>query len=112
MEIVVRKQKDIDLFQIKGRLDARTSLEFEKTLIGAIQMGSNRMILDFENLDHISSAGLRVILRATKELKPSKGVLILCSMKDYIEEVFQVSGFDSFLPIEKKPVSFGNLTGR
>ena len=57
------------------------------------------MIVDFGDLDYISSAGLRVILKATKDLKRSEGNFILCSMKDYVKEVFEISGFDTFLPI-------------
>ena len=57
------------------------------------------MVVDFGNLDYISSAGLRVILKATKELKRSEGLFVLCEMKDYVKEVFEISGFDSFLPI-------------
>jgi len=43
---------------------------------------------------------LHEALKAAKELKRSEGVFVLCSMKDYVKEVFEISGFDSFLPIE------------
>lgn len=100
MEIIEKKQEGIDIFQLKGRLDSNTSPEFEKTVFSAIQNGSTQMVVDFENLDYISSAGLRVILKAAKELKRSEGIFVLCSMKDYVKEVFEISGFDTFLPIE------------
>jgi len=57
------------------------------------------MVVDFEDLDYISSAGLRVILKTTKTLKRTEGKIILCSMQDYVREVFEISGFDAFLPI-------------
>jgi anti-sigma B factor antagonist len=57
------------------------------------------MIIDFKNLDYISSAGLRVILKATKALKREDGKIMLCDMQDYVKEVFEISGFDSLLPI-------------
>ena len=44
-------------------------------------------------------AGLRVILKATKTLKREDGRIMLCSMQDYVKEVFEIAGFDSFLPI-------------
>ena len=100
MEIIEKKHNDINILHLKGRLDSNTSPEFEKSIFSAIESGVTRMILDFENLDYISSAGLRVILKAAKELKRSEGVFVLCSMKDYVKEVFEISGFDSFLPIE------------
>lgn len=57
------------------------------------------MIIDFKDLDYISSAGLRVILKATKAIKREDGQIMLCSMQDYVKEVFEIAGFDSFLPI-------------
>jgi anti-sigma B factor antagonist len=57
------------------------------------------LVVDFKDLDYISSAGLRVILKATKAIKREDGRIMLCSMQDYVKEVFEIAGFDSFLPI-------------
>jgi anti-sigma B factor antagonist len=57
------------------------------------------MIVDFKDLDYISSAGLRVILKTTKALNREEGKIMLCTMQDYVKEVFEIAGFDSFLPI-------------
>lgn len=99
MEILDSKENDMDVFKLIGRLDSNTSPDLEKKIFNAIENGSVNMILDFENLDYISSAGLRVILKATKDLKRSDGMVVLCSMQDYVKEVFEIAGFDSFLPI-------------
>ena len=99
MEIIETKQDEILIFKLKGRLDSKTSPDFEKKIFDAIEDGSNSMIVNFEELDYISSAGLRVVLKATKNLKRSDGSFVLCSMKDYVKEVFEISGFDTFLPI-------------
>lgn len=102
MEIIEQKQDDICIFKINGRLDSNTSPELEEKIFGAIKNESCRMIIDFEDLDYISSAGLRVILKASKALKRSEGSIVLCSMQDYVKEVFEIAGFDIFLPIAKK----------
>ena len=104
MEIIETKQNGFLIFKLKGRLDSKTSPDFEKKIFEAIESGSNSIIVDFEDLDYISSAGLRVVLKATKNLKRSEGRFVLCSMKDYVKEdyvkeVFEISGFDTFLPI-------------
>ena len=99
MEIKEKKKDEITIFEVSGRLDSNTSPEFEKKLFDAIEKGSKNVIVDFEDLDYISSAGLRVILKATKTLKGSDGLFVLCSLKDYVKEVFEISGFDSYLPI-------------
>ena len=99
MQIEETRKDDISIFKLSGRLDSNTSPDFEKKVFDAIEGGSKNMIIDFESLDYISSAGLRVILKATKDLKRSDGQFIICSMKDYVKEVFEIAGFDSFLPI-------------
>ncbi len=99
MEIIDSKENDTDVFKLIGRLDSNTSPDLEKKIFIAIENGAINMILDFENLDYISSAGLRVILKATKNLKRSDGMIVLSSMQDYVKEVFEIAGFDSFLPI-------------
>jgi anti-sigma B factor antagonist len=99
MEVSEKKEDGVMVLALKGRLDSNTSNDFEKRLLELIQTGEVRFVLDFEQLDYISSAGLRVLLKAVKELKHSSGKLVICSVKDYIREVFDLSGFISFLPI-------------
>jgi anti-sigma B factor antagonist len=99
MEIIEKKHNDISIFMLNGRLDSNTSPALEEKILEAIKSGSNKMIIDFAALEYISSAGLRVLNKATKQLKPNEGTLILSSMQDYVREVFEIAGFDSFLPI-------------
>ena len=99
MEIIEEKQGGINIFKLNGRLDSNTSQGFEKKLFQAISDGSKSMVVDFSDLDYISSAGLRVILKATKAIKREDGRIMLCAMQDYVKEVFEIAGFDSFLPI-------------
>jgi anti-sigma B factor antagonist len=99
MDIIEEKQGGINIFKLNGRLDSNTSQGFETKLFQAISDGSKTMVVDFKDLDYISSAGLRVILKATKAIKREDGRIMLCSMQDYVKEVFEIAGFDSFLPI-------------
>jgi len=99
MEIIETKHDQFHVFKLNGRLDSNTAMGFEQKLFECIENGTRHLILDFEQLDYISSAGLRVILKATKNLKGAEGKLVLCAMQDYVKEVFEISGFDSFLPI-------------
>jgi anti-sigma B factor antagonist len=99
MEIIEENQGGISIYKINGHLDSNTSQGFENKLIQAIDGGSKSMIIDFKNLDYISSAGLRVIIKATKALKRENGKIMLCDMQDYVREVFEISGFDSLMPI-------------
>ena len=99
MEVTEKKQNGISILGLLGRLDSNTSLEFERKLFEVIEDGNKSVIVDFAGLDYISSAGLRVLLKATKELKRTEGKIVLCSMKDYIKEVFEIAGFVVLFPI-------------
>lgn len=99
METTESKQGDVATFHLKGRLDSNTSIAFEETVFKSIDAGNRKLVMDFADLDYISSAGLRVILKAAKNLKKTEGELVLCAMQDYVKEVFEISGFDTFLQI-------------
>ncbi len=99
MEVSQEKTNDVTVFALSGRLDSNTSPDFEVTIMDTISGGEKKVVVDFSALDYISSAGMRVILKATKELKKQGGGIILCSMKDYVKEVFEIAGFDSFITI-------------
>jgi anti-sigma B factor antagonist len=99
MEVIEKRQDGISVVRLLGRLDSNTSPDFEQKLFEVIEDGEKSVIVDFEELDYISSAGLRVLLKAAKELKRSQGKIVLCSMKDYIKEVFEIAGFVALFPI-------------
>ena len=99
MEVIEKKQEGMSILRLLGRLDSNTSPDFEKKVFEVIEDGTTRLIVDFEDLDYISSAGLRVLLKAAKSVKRSDGKIILCSMKDYIKEVFEIAGFVALFPI-------------
>lgn len=99
MEITEQQQQNTWIFRIDGRLDSNTAPDLETTMLRAIEKGAREVVIDFEALAYISSAGLRVILKTAKDLKRLNGKLVLCAMQDYVREVFEISGFDTFLPI-------------
>ena len=73
--------------------------DFEEALQTAISTDDNTVVMDFEDLSYISSAGLRVILLIAKTLRKRNAELMLCSLSDPIREVFEISGFDKFIPV-------------
>jgi len=99
MEITARNENDNVVVSVKGRMDAVTSPEFETELNELITQGQKNIIVDFNELEYISSAGLRSILATAKKLKAKGGQLVLSSLKDVVKEVFDISGFSSIIPI-------------
>ncbi len=101
MEINQENANGVEIFNVKGSLDSNTSPEFETLIYQSLENGQRKLILNLEDLDYISSAGIRVMLKTTKDLKRMEGNIVLCSLQDYVREVFDIAGFDGYLNIEK-----------
>ena len=99
MEIVEKIQNDSYIFELSGSLDSNTSPGFQEKVLKAIESGANKLVVDFADVEYVSSAGLRVLNLASKKLKHSSGKIVLCCVEDYIREVLEIAGFDLFLPI-------------
>ena len=83
-----------------GRLDSNTAPQLEEMIQANID-SAEKMILDFEGLEYLSSAGLRVLLSAHKSfMKKENGELTICNVNETIHEVFEVTGFLDILNIE------------
>ena len=85
-------------FALEGRLDTVTAPELEKELQASLD-GVTELRLDFEKLDYISSAGLRVLLSAQKQMN-KQGTMTLHHVNQTIMEIFEVTGFSDILTIE------------
>ena len=83
---------------LEGRLDTTTAPELEAELNGSLS-GVEELTLNFEKLDYISSAGLRVLLSAQKQMN-AKGGMKIVGVNDTIMEIFEVTGFSDILTIE------------
>lgn len=83
---------------VSGRLDTTTAPELEAVLDEVLE-NTKELIFNLENLEYISSAGLRVILKAQKSMN-TKGSMKLTGVNDSIIEVFDITGFLDILTIE------------
>ena len=81
-----------------GRVDSTNADEFQNITEAGINPGDKVLIMDFEQVSYISSAGLRVILMAAKKLQKRGGKFVVCSLSDPIKEVFEISGFSKIIP--------------
>ena len=99
MEINVKRQEEVCVVSVTGRMDGVSAPEFEKELGDLMGQGGTTFIVNFEGLDYISSAGLRSILIIAKKLKKMNGRIMLSALKDTVKEVFEISGFTSIIPV-------------
>ncbi len=89
-----------------GRLDSVTSPDFERKMEKYLKSPESNLLLDFDDLDYISSAGLRVVLNAAKIFREVEFQFAACNMQDHVREVFEISGFDSFVTIYDSVADF------
>ena len=98
MTIEKQLNGDSAILTVSGRLDTQTAPELEKELDATVA-GLKDLTFDMTGLEYISSAGLRVILKAQKIMN-AQGSMKLVGVNDSIMEVFDITGFLDILTIE------------
>lgn len=98
MEISITKGT-VDIIAVNGSIDALTSPELVKTLNDHIHNGHPNVIVDFEKVEFMSSAGLRAILASVKEARTAGGDFRLAAPQPSIEKVLKMAGFHNIVKI-------------
>ena len=98
MEIKTNRNGEELVLDIIGRLDTTTSPELESALQSSLD-GVTKLVLDFKELEYISSAGLRVLL-ATQKTMNKQGEMIVKNSSEDVKEVFEITGFSDILTLE------------
>ena len=99
MEISAGRESGAVIARANGRIDSSNSREFHSSLEAVVSDDDSAVVLNFEDVSYISSAGMRVILLTAKSLQSNGTSFVLCSMSEPIREVFKISGFDKIIPI-------------
>lgn len=87
-----RKVDDVLIIEVTGHLNSTTSHNFQSLVLQEIEGGASRILIDCANLVYISSAGLRALMLAVRELKPIGGMLGLTSLQEHLVKSLKVSG--------------------
>lgn len=98
----IEKKQDGNVITLMpiGRLDTTTAPQLEAQINAELE-SAEKLILDFQELEYLSSAGLRVLLGAHKAfMKRGSGELVICHVNETIHEVFELTGFLDILNIE------------
>ena len=100
MDVTYRIDKDILYIAVEGRVDASNAADAENKIFEIKNANPDKhVVLDAEKLEYVSSAGLRVILKAQK-LMSAQGAMKLTHVNETIMEVFDITGFADILTIE------------
>ena len=98
MNINIEKDNGKVIFKLAGRLDTTTAPELEKAINGEGE-ALKSLILDFQGVDYISSAGLRVLLTAQKKMN-AQGYMELNNVSEAVMDIFEMTGFADILVIK------------
>ena len=100
MEIKVEQVDDAVVVSPKGRIDTNTAPEFEKIVNESFQENAS-FVLDFKEVDYISSAALRILLLLMKKCKASQSEFKIIHVNEIVSEILEITGFVDILNIEK-----------
>ena len=101
MDIAKKKVGEIHILKPAGSIDSRSSTDLEKAVDDLFQEGARLYVFDFKDVEVLTSAGIRVLLKLTKLL--SGGGLALCNLNSQVATVLDIAGFSSFFTIEATP---------
>jgi anti-anti-sigma factor len=101
MEIGTRTEGSVVVVDIEGKLDTQTCEAALEYLLEALGSSPAQVLINLAKLDFVSSAGLRVILRAAKQVRSYSGELKVSGAQGVVKEVLEISGFDSLLDLHE-----------
>ncbi|MBQ2228313.1 MAG: STAS domain-containing protein [Firmicutes bacterium] len=99
MNLTKKAAGDALTIALEGRLDTTTSPQLDEEIETSLD-GIRDLTMDFSELNYISSAGLRVLLRAQRKMNGCQGAMRVTGVNDSIMEIFEITGFSEILTIE------------
>jgi len=99
MELIYKNIGDVVSLNFKGRLDASSAAQAEQAVQEFLGSGGRKLLIDLTGLEYISSAGLRVILIASKGIKRNSGKLALCGLAGNVRDVLDISGLAALFSV-------------
>ncbi|MDQ3019334.1 MAG: STAS domain-containing protein [Bacteroidota bacterium] len=103
--INTKQQDNITILNLNGFLDAHTSVELEKSFEDILSQSNYNIIVNFDKLTYISSAGLGVFMAFIETARNNSGDIKLCAMSDKIYNIFDMLGFPILFEIYKEEKS-------
>lgn len=99
MDVEKRTVEDATVVAFVGSLDTNTAQQAHDALDAVIDEGGRKIVVDFLSVDYISSSGLRILLATAKRLNADGGVLGIFGLNETVNEVFEISGFDTIFNV-------------
>ena len=93
MELSETIVEGVPVLNVTGRLDAQKTTDFKKSLAQYLSGRPSKLVLDLGGVTYISSAGLRELFLAARELQRGGGKLVVCNPQPDVKHVFDIAGF-------------------
>lgn len=99
LELTNKKLENAEVVAAKGRLDSATSRLLEAHCSGLLGAGCKCVVFDFQNLQFLSSEGLRTLLGLSKRIQARGGKLVFTGIRGSIHDMFDIAGFLGAFPV-------------
>ncbi|MBS3904096.1 MAG: STAS domain-containing protein [Simkania sp.] len=99
MNLVLEEKNGHAILRLEGRVDATSAPLLEEKIDELTHKGNTKLLIDFTQVEYLSSAGIRFLLAATKRYKSSGGMLVISSVGDDVMEIIKMAGFEKILRI-------------
>ena len=101
IDISNKTEEDFLIIKLEGEVDASSSIHLDKALRKAIDQDFKKILVDCNNLNYISSAGLGVFMSYIQDFQSQNINLVLFGLSDKVKNVFEILGLDQLLKISK-----------
>ncbi len=101
IDISNKTEEDFLILTLEGEVDASSSIHLDKALGKAIEQNHKKILVDCNNLNYISSAGLGVFMSYIEDFQSQNINLVLFGLSDKVKNVFEILGLDQLLKISK-----------
>jgi len=94
VEISTKEYRRVAVVSVSGRIDTSTSAQFEETITELIDKGHFNLVMDFSEVDFLSSSGLRILVTTRKKLREMGGDVVLANPSQRAADSVEIAGLD------------------
>lgn len=99
LNIQTSKQGEFSIISVEGEVDVFTAPKLREQLIGLVDRGEYKIVVDLEQVEFLDSTGLGVLVAGLKRVKTQSGLLAIACTKEKILKIFRVTGLTKVFPI-------------
>ncbi|AAP05600.1 STAS domain-containing protein [Chlamydia caviae] len=99
MDWLTKQYGDVLVVYLEGALDAVSVPRSETFLNKKVEEGKHKIVLNFQHVTYMSSAGIRLLFSLSKSLQSRQGLLCICCVQDLVADVIRMAGADQLFPV-------------